>query len=286
MDTKKFPSWSTLPNGVALSKPTLSFLTDKLGFHGAAPVQYSVVPLMLKGKDVVVEAITGSGKTLAFLIPAMEALLSKRCQQACRESRHNVVVCCLFPTRELANQVHVIAKQMIEHVNRMMVQVNGPKETPNLYRVACFVGGHDVAKDIAKFQDSGAHLLLGTPGRLNELLVTCKESVCFELRNFELLVLDEADRLLECGFKPTLTTLLKRLPKQRRTALFSATQSRELADLARAGTRNPLLVTVREHQNFNNKNSGFLLVTPRTTPCRRGCRRIKLAALRTFSTTP
>jgi ATP-dependent RNA helicase DDX55/SPB4 len=255
MDASRFAPWSTL-SGVTLSKPVLSFLTEQLHFSGAAPVQASVIPLLMRGRDVVVEAITGSGKTLAFLVPAAELLLTPRVLAACRESRHTVVAAFLFPTRELAAQVHAIARQLIRHINQKLAgsgsSSNAGGGRSDVFAVGCFVGGRDVAKDLAEFQSNGAHLLLGTPGRLNELLVTNRDAAaCFDLRTaFELLVLDEADRLLDLGFRPTLHSLLRRFPRQRRTALFSATQSRELADLARAGTRDPLLVTVREHHGI------------------------------------
>ena len=90
---------------------------------------------------------------------------------------------------------------------------------------------------------AGAHVLVGTPGRLDDIMT---RSAALSVRRLELLVLDEADRLLSMGFKTQVSSILSRLPKQRRTGLFSATQTEEVAELARAGLRNPVRITVRD----------------------------------------
>jgi ATP-dependent RNA helicase DDX55/SPB4 len=243
MNTSTFCSWDKLP-GASLSKATVAALRDDFKFEGAAPVQERVVPLLLTGHDVVVEAITGSGKTLAFLVPALEFLMQRQKRAPKKklteddETRHAVYAACIFPTRELALQVFAVAK-------RLLAAIRGANPLLD-FSCACFVGGRDMAKDVEEFKRNGAHILLGTPGRMHELLVTSREAPIFNTKELELLILDEADRLLDTGFRATLDTLLKRFPKQRRTGLFSATQSRELAELARAGMRNPLVVTVRQ----------------------------------------
>jgi ATP-dependent RNA helicase DDX55/SPB4 len=132
------------------------------------------------------------------------------------------------------------------------------------------VGGSDPAADVARFQEvrpscaivprrghgmtrrlfsilprlqSGAHVLVGTPGRLDDIMTRC---AVLSVRRLELLVLDEADRLLSMGFHAQVSGILSRLPKQRRTGLFSATQTEEVVELARAGLRNPVRITVRD----------------------------------------
>lgn len=230
-----FEPWATL-RGVVLSDATTSFLTVKLGFSGAAPVQKRTIPLLLSGHDVVVEALTGSGKTLAYLVPIVETLLTPRVRLVCKEAKFSVIGAVVLPSRELALQVHKVCSTYLEWVNQ---------KATTAFTAACFVGGRDVLKDIEQFSTHGGNILIGTPGRLFELLITSKHASTFDLSHFEMLVLDEADKLLDFGFKAKLDALLKRFPRQRRTGLFSATQTRELAEIARVGMRNPLIVAVR-----------------------------------------
>lgn len=235
INAELFQPWDKVP-GLKLSAPSLGFLRDTLRFVGAAPVQARTVPLLLTGNDVVVEALTGSGKTLAYVIPAVEMLLLPRCTEACQTEKSAIIALIILPSRELALQVHDVTTKYLAAVSAA---------TKRTYTCACFVGGRDVAKDVAQFQQSGANILIGTPGRLHELLILSKQAPLFGVRFVELVVLDEADKLLEYGFKAKLDALLRRMPKQRRTGLFSATQTKELADLARAGMRNPLSVVLR-----------------------------------------
>lgn len=236
MDASSFVPWDKV-EGLKLSKPSHKFLTQDLGFVGAAPVQARTCSLLLTGHDVVVEAITGSGKTLAYLIPTVEMMMSQRCRSACASEKNAVVAVVILPSRELAQQVAGVAKSYLASVSKSLGTIH--------YSSALFVGGRDVNKDIDAFKHGGGNLLIGTPGRLHELLVLSKQASLFATRHCEMLILDEADKLLEFGFKAKLDSLLQKLPKQRRTGLFSATQTKELADLARAGMRNPLSVTLR-----------------------------------------
>ncbi|KAG2447782.1 hypothetical protein HYH02_007239 [Chlamydomonas schloesseri] len=103
------------------------------------------------------------------------------------------------------------------------------------------VGGTDPAQDVAAFKARGGHVMVGTPGRIEDVLKRC---AAVDLRRLEVLVLDEADRLLDMGFKAQLDAVMARLPKQRRTGLFSATQTEAVQELARAGLRNPVRVNV------------------------------------------
>jgi ATP-dependent RNA helicase DDX55/SPB4 len=235
MNAAVFQPWDVAP-GLKLSTPTITFLRDKMNFVGAAPVQARTIPLLLSGNDVVVEALTGSGKTLAYLVPAVEMMLTQRCREACKLEKNAVIAVIILPSRELALQVGDIAAKYLAHVSTA---------TNQKFTSACFVGGRDVAKDVSQFTESGANVLIGTPGRLHELLIISKQAPLFGTRFVELVVLDEADKLLEFGFKAKLDMLLRKMPKQRRTGLFSATQTKELGDLARAGMRNPLSVVLR-----------------------------------------
>lgn len=233
--------WENM-KGAKLSAPTLGFLKDCLQFRTMAPVQARTVPLLLTNYDVVVEAITGSGKTLAYLIPCLEMMLRPANVKTCKESKNAVFAIIVLPSRELAQQVYQIAKRMLRYVSKEYL--DGAAGLP-VFSYQCYIGGRDIQMDVEDFTKHGGNVLIGTPGRLFELLTASKYSALFNYGQFELLILDEADKLLEFGFKTKLDAILKRLPKQRRTGLFSATQTKELAELARAGMRNPVSVTVR-----------------------------------------
>lgn len=242
-------AWESM-KGAKLSAPTLGFLKDCLKFPTMAPVQARTIPLFLTNYDVVVEAITGSGKTLAYLIPCIEFLLRQRCQEVARDHRNAVFAVFVLPSRELAQQVFQVAKRML-HFLSTDYRGGTPSNGLPSYSYQCFIGGRDIQRDVEEFSRQGGNVLIGTPGRLFELLVSSKHANLFNFSQFELLILDEADKLLEFGFKAKLDAILKRLPKQRRTGLFSATQTKELAEIARAGMRNPVSVTVRLNASRN-----------------------------------
>ncbi|KAH9601755.1 DEAD/DEAH box helicase domain [Trypanosoma melophagium] len=245
MSSVSSSEWKDI-KGVKLRPATLAYLSDCVGYRYMAPVQARTVPLLLGNYDVVVEAITGSGKTLAYLLPCMEMMQRERVVETCREHTNAVVAVIVLPSRELAQQVHLLAKKMLQFITQRYNTGSAAATTgfPK-YACQCYIGGRDIAVDVDMFNENGGHVLIGTPGRLYELLVSSKYASLFNFTSFELLILDEADKLLEFGFKAKLDAILRRLPKQRRTGLFSATQTKELAELARAGMRNPVSVTVR-----------------------------------------
>lgn len=201
----------------------------EMGFKTMTPVQAACIPLLLKNKDVAAEAVTGSGKTLAFLIPMLE-LLQNRNEKL---KRHEVGGIIISPTRELATQTSQVLAHFLRHVDDLTQML--------------LVGGNSVTSDIERFKTKGANILIATPGRLEDLLTRKSDiNLSAAVKSLELLVLDEADHLLDLGFEKTLTTILQYLPRQRRTGLFSATQTKEVEQLVRAGLRNPVLVAVRE----------------------------------------
>lgn len=228
-------SWESL-KGVALNPIITDYLTNEIKFLRMAPVQAQTIPLLLGYHDVVVEAVTGSGKTLAYLIPAWEMMLREKNIELMKENHKTVLSTVIVPARELAQQVFALSRSFAEFVN---------KKYSIKISICCFIGGRSLEQDIELLNNKGASMIIGTPGRLYELLVASKHSHLFNCSSLELLVLDEADKLLEQGFKAKLDALFRRFPKQRRTGLFSATQTRELADLARAGMRNPVSIKVR-----------------------------------------
>ncbi|KIZ00196.1 hypothetical protein MNEG_7763 [Monoraphidium neglectum] len=188
-----------------------------------APRWEATIPLLCGNKDVAVDACTGSGKTLAFVVPVIEKL--RRLDEPLK--RHQVGAIIVSPTRELARQIHSVMAPFVE----------------SLPGASCLllVGGTDPAADVALFRERGGQILVGTPGRLDDILKRCAD---LDPKRLEVLVLDEADRLLDMGFKAQLDAIMGRLPRQRRTGLFSATQTEAVEALTRAGLRNPVRVAV------------------------------------------
>ena len=206
-------------------------------------------------KDVVVEAVTGSGKTLAFLIPVVERLL--RLDEPIK--KHHVGAIIISPTRELASQIYNVLVSLLDfHAPSAAARkillggedaaVQGeietfPPSTPKIVPQLLLGGATTPAQDLSTFLKTSANVLVSTPGRLLEILsspyVHCPQS------SFEVLVLDEADRLLDLGFKDDLTKILNLLPKQRRTGLFSASVSEAVDQIIRVGLRNPVRIAVK-----------------------------------------
>ncbi|XP_050237858.1 DEAD-box ATP-dependent RNA helicase 51-like [Mercurialis annua] len=193
---------------LGLSEPTLKAVQE-MGFQYLTQIQARAIPPLLIGKDVLGAARTGSGKTLAFLIPAIELLYNIRF--APRNGTGVIVIC---PTRELAIQSHAVAKDLLKHHSQTLGLV---------------IGG-SARKGEAERIVKGVNLLVATPGRLLDHLQNTKG---FIYKNLKCLVIDEADRILEANFEEEMQQIIKLLPKSRQTALFSATQTKKVEDLAR-----------------------------------------------------
>ncbi len=173
------------------------------------PVQVRVLPDALAGRDVLAKSPTGSGKTLSFAIPIVEQLEAD-------ERRPAALV--LVPTRELATQV----------AGELEALASGG------LRVAAVYGGIPIHSQAKRAR--AAHILVATPGRLNDLL----ERKAIDLSGVRILVLDEADRMLDMGFKPQVDRIVRHLPTKRQTMFFSATLDNEVGELARAYTNDPV----------------------------------------------
>ncbi|XMA17159.1 hypothetical protein WAI453_009950 [Rhynchosporium graminicola] len=234
----------------ALTPPLAEWILDAItamGFARMTPVQASTIPLFMGNKDVVVEAVTGSGKTLAYLIPVVQKLL--RVEEPIK--KHHVGAIIVSPTRELATQIHSVLLTLLgfHQPSAEALQPLGEGEKRKLSTTLSVVpqlllgGTTTPAQDLSRFLKNSPNLLISTPGRLLELLssphVHCPQS------SFEVLVLDEADRLLDLGFKDDLQRILGRLPKQRRTGLFSASVSEAVGEIVRVGLRNPVKIAVK-----------------------------------------
>lgn len=189
-------------------------------------------------KDVAAEAVTGSGKTLAFVVPMLELLLRRSKDQPWKKNEVGAIV--ISPTRELATQTSGVLRSFLEHADLKH------------FKQQLIVGGNSVEEDVHRLKRDGAAILICTPGRLEDLFQRKDDvNLAGRVKSLELLVLDEADRLLDLGFQTAINTILSYLPRQRRTGLFSATQTKEVTDLMRAGLRNPVLVSVKEKASTN-----------------------------------
>jgi ATP-dependent RNA helicase DDX55/SPB4 len=216
-----------------------------MGFETMTPVQSGAIPLFMKNKDVVVEAVTGSGKTLSFVVPILEKLLRR--EELLKNYEIGSVI--ITPTRELAQQIHSVFQQFVQD-----------HEREEEIRLGLYIGGStSLAEDISSFKKEHPRILIGTPGRLEELLT--KSGQLVNTKELEVLVMDEADRLLDMGFSKQLSSIIAQLPKQRRTGLFSATMTDAISELVRAGLRNPVRIVVKVE---DLANKGVVQRTPAT----------------------
>ena len=193
------------------------------GYTHPTPIQTQAIPIILSGKDVMGGAQTGTGKTAGFTLPLLQRL-AKYASSSPSPARHPVRALILAPTRELAMQVH-------ESV------VTYSKYVP--LRSVCIYGGVDIKPQIAELRE-GREIVVATPGRLLDHVQ--QKSVSFA--SVEVLVLDEADRMLDMGFIPDIKRILAMLPKERQSLLFSATFSNEIKNLADSMLKAPQLIEV------------------------------------------
>ncbi|XP_073005891.1 DEAD-box ATP-dependent RNA helicase 27-like [Typha latifolia] len=191
-----------------LSEPTMKAIKE-MGFVNMTQIQARSIPHLMEGKDVMGAARTGSGKTLAFLIPAVELLYHAHFSP--RNGAGVIVVC---PTRELAIQTHAVAKDLLKYHSQTLGLVMGGSSR----------------KGEAEHLVKGVNLLVATPGRLLDHL---QNTSAFIYRRLQCLIIDEADRILEANFEEDMKQIFKRLPENRQTVLFSATQTKEVEDFAR-----------------------------------------------------
>jgi len=190
--------------------PLSAALQQKLAaaqFETLTPIQAGAITPALQGEDVIGTAQTGTGKTLAFLIPMIEMLQRETSREALRQTRALI----LLPTRELAMQVHEQYQQLCG------------KGTP---KAALVIGGVSEKSQIQGLR-TGAGLIIATPGRLQDLL----SRRLADLRHVKMLVLDEADRMLDMGFLPAIERIVEVLPMRRQTLCFSATLEQSVASL-------------------------------------------------------
>ena len=192
------------------------------GYSNPTEIQREAIPLALKGNDVLGAAKTGSGKTLAFLIPILETLWRERWTPT-----DGMGALVISPTRELAYQTF----EVLRRVGRF-----------HDFSAGLVIGGKDVKMERERIQRT--NIIVCTPGRL---LQHMDETPNFECSSLKILVLDEADRILDLGFERVMNSIIENLPVERQTLLFSATQTKSVHDLARLSLTDPQYVAVHEH---------------------------------------
>src|SRR3954466_6960177 len=199
---------------LGLSAPVLAAIADA-GYSQPTPIQQQAIPVIVQGRDVMGLAQTGTGKTAAFTLPIVDRLLDG-------PRRTRVLV--LTPTRELCIQVEESVRKYAKHAP---------------LGVAAIYGGVPLEPQQKKLR-AGVDIVVATPGRLIDHLD--RQNVVFD--DLEVLVLDEADRMLDMGFAPQINTIVSQVPVYRQTLLFSATMPPEVEALARKYLRKPVVVQV------------------------------------------
>ena len=206
-------------DGFGLAEPISRALAEE-NYVTPTPIQAQTVPLVLEGRDVVGIAQTGTGKTAAFALPILHRLSANRTPPERKSCR----VLVLSPTRELSSQILDSFNAYGRHLG---------------LRTALAIGGVSIGKQVRDLMN-GVDVLVATPGRLLDLV----QSNALRLNRVEVLVLDEADRMLDMGFIDDIRRIVAKLPAQRQTLLFSATMPKAIADLAEHMLRNPAKVAV------------------------------------------
>ncbi|ELP85341.1 ATP-dependent RNA helicase HAS1, putative [Entamoeba invadens IP1] len=212
---------------------------DEAGFTFMTTIQERTAPLLLTGRDVLAKARTGSGKTLAYLVPVLDLLNKIKFT-----SRNGTGAIIISPTRELALQIYEVLEKLMQNSERSK---------------ALLIGGNPKKKD-EEVLENGACVVVATPGRLLDHLSNTR---CFLFKNLKCLVIDEADRILEAGFEDEMRQILNRLPKNRQTMLFSATQTDKVEDMANLSLKDPVFVNVEESSTTATSSKlqqGYVLV--------------------------
>ncbi len=208
METTKFDLLELNPN--------ILRAVEEMGFEEMSPIQAKAIPVLLEGKDVIGQAQTGTGKTAAFGIPLLQRVNPK-------ERHLQAVVLC--PTRELAIQV-------AEEIRKLANFMHGIKILP-------VYGGQEIAKQIRSLK-SGVQIIIGTPGRVMDHMR--RKTVKFDTVNT--IILDEADEMLNMGFREDIETILSEIPEERQTVLFSATMPGPIQEIARTYQKNAETIRV------------------------------------------
>ena len=220
---------------LGLSENALEAVSS-LGYESPTLVQEQAIPLALSGVDIIAAAKTGTGKTAAFSLPCLDRIPSSK--------KKNPRILVVTPTRELANQIAEVC-ETIASITR--------------HRITTVVGGVSIDPQIARLK-KGTDMLIATPGRLIDLMN--QEAVT--LKDIEILVLDEADRMLDMGFLPAMTTIVNATPETRQTLLFSATVDRSIRKQMGSLLRDPQLVQIASKGETADTVEHYIARVPQT----------------------
>ncbi|MXS85701.1 ATP-dependent helicase [Nitrosomonas sp. HPC101] len=218
---------------LGLSSEILRAVTDE-GYVNPTPIQARVIPLILAGKDVMASAQTGTGKTAGFTLPLLHHL-QVHASSSTSPARHPVRALIMAPTRELAIQIDESVRKYGKYL---------------ALRATVVYGGVNIEPQIAELR-AGVEVLVATPGRLLDLV----EHKAVNFSKTEILVLDEADRMLDMGFLPDIKRVLALLPSQRQSLMFSATFSDEIRKLADSLLKQPVRIEVAAQNTVNESIS-------------------------------
>ncbi len=213
MDTQIKPTFASL--GIS---PAILKAIETLGFEEPAPIQAAAIPVMLEGRDVVGQSQTGSGKTAAFAIPAIEKV------DPANKAPQVLILC---PTRELATQV-------ADEVHKLSIHKKGVHAVP-------IYGGASYDRQFYELK-KGVQIVIGTPGRVQDHI----DRGTLQLKQIKLVVLDEADRMLDMGFRDDISKILDVTPEERQTVFFSATMSPPIRDLIKKYSHDPKTVRIEQ----------------------------------------
>lgn len=233
MDVSKFINKVTVTEEAVVFTPEHKFsdfhIDPKLkasiasrGYVHPTPIQDKIIPYILQGRDVVGMANTGTGKTAAFLIPLINQIIHKP----------NASVMIIAPTRELATQINDELRAFTKGMN--------------IFSTVC-VGGMSISNQI-RFLQRKQHFVIGTPGRLKDLM----ERDHIRMENFQSIVLDEADRMLDMGFVHDMKFIIDQMPTARQGLFFSATLSREIEALIKDFLNEPMKISVKTQETAKN----------------------------------
>src|SRR5678815_4798426 len=220
----RIPQYVSMPFRALGLEPRILKAVQEAGYTEPTPIQTAAIPPVLAGHDLIGIAQTGTGKTAAFTLPILTRLAA---MPATGSRRTRVLV--LAPTRELAVQIDENIRAYARHLPLTVATVFGG------------VGEHPQIRALR----AGTDIIIATPGRLMDLM----GQRCADFSQLRFLVLDEADRMLDMGFLPSIRRIVQQLPKQRQTLLFSASLSQEIESLTHEFQRAPKLVQIGRRAN-------------------------------------
>ncbi len=224
-------------NELGLSEKTLAAV-ERLGYSEPTPVQAQAIPLVLEGRDIIAAAKTGTGKTAAFSLPTMDRL--GRIQRG-----QGPLMLVVSPTRELADQIGEVCRAIA---------------TSTHHRILTVVGGLSLDPQIKQLKH-GVDILIATPGRLIDLM----EREAVRLSNVEVLILDEADRMLDMGFWPQMKKIIAACPSKRQTLLFSATIDDQITKSVGSLLHDPAYVEIAHRGETADTVDQFVIPATQTT---------------------